>query len=563
MQVAFELADGQEREIVFRLGAASNADAAGQLVQRFRGSAAAREALEAVVGHWRHTLGAVHVETPDAALNVLANGWLVYQTMACRLWARSGYYQSGGAYGFRDQLQDVMALVHAEPSLVRAQIALCASRQFVEGDVQHWWHPPSGRGVRTHCSDDYLWLPLATCRYVLTTGDTAILDETAHFLEGRPVNAEDDSYYDLPGRSDESANVYQHCVRAIEHGLRFGAHGLPLIGSGDWNDGMNLVGRHGKGESVWLAFFLYHVLGEFAKLARLRDDPSFADRCETEALQLRQRSSSTPGMANGIAAPTSTTARRWVPSTNPECQIDSVPQSWSVLSGAGDAERSRRAMDAVDARLVRRDHALIQLLDPPFDTSDLDPGYIRGYVPGVRENGGQYTHARDLDGDGVRGAGRQRARVGIDGDDQPGESRANAGRRCDLQGGALCRRRRRLCARAAHGPRRMDLVHGLGRLDVPARRGVAAGAQAGSGSPSFRAVPARGVEGVHAALPVSRNLLPHHGAATGCGRRRGDSMRRALRSMASRRKATSFFLSTIGGNTGSRYASSPRPWLSK
>ncbi|HEX5863647.1 MAG TPA: glucoamylase family protein, partial [Casimicrobiaceae bacterium] len=250
IQVAFDLVDGQEREIIFRLGAAGNADAAGQLVQRFRGAAVAREALETVVAQWRHTLGAVQVETPDTELNVLTNGWLLYQTIACRLWARSGYYQSGGAYGFRDQLQDVMALVHAEPSLMRAQIALCASRQFVEGDVQHWWHPPSGRGVRTHCSDDYLWLPLATSRYVLATGEMSILDETTHFLEGRPVHPEDDSYYDLPGRSDESASVYQHCVKAILHGLRFGTHGLPLIGSGDWNDGMNLVGRHGKGESV-------------------------------------------------------------------------------------------------------------------------------------------------------------------------------------------------------------------------------------------------------------------------------------------------------------------------
>ena len=392
IQVAFDLADGQERKIIFRLGAASNPDAAGPLIQRFRGTAAAHEALEAVVGHWRHTLGAVQVETPDAALNVLTNGWLVYQTIACRLWARSGYYQSGGAFGFRDQLQDVMALVHAEPSLVRAQIALCASRQFVEGDVQHWWHPPSGRGVRTHCSDDYLWLPLATCRYVLTTGDMSILDETAHFLEGRPVNAEDDSYYDLPGRSDESANVYLHCVRAILHGLRFGTHGLPLIGSGDWNDGMNLVGRHGKGESVWLAFFLCHVLGEFAKVARLRDDASFADRCETETMQLRQRIEENAWDGGWYRRAYFDDGSPLGSMTNPECQIDSVAQSWSVLSGAADIERARRAMNAVYARLVRRDHALIQLLDPPFDTSDLDPGYIRGYVPGVRENGGQYTH---------------------------------------------------------------------------------------------------------------------------------------------------------------------------
>jgi len=392
LQFAFDLAPGQQRETVFRLGAASNANAAALLTQRFRGPGAAREALEAVVHHWRHTLTAVQVETPDAALNVLTNGWLVYQTLACRLWARSGYYQSGGAYGFRDQLQDVMALVHAEPSLMRAQVALCASRQFIEGDVQHWWHPPSGRGVRTHCSDDYLWLPLATCRYVLTTGDLSILDETTHFLEGRPVNPEDDSYYDLPGASDESASVYQHCVRAILHGLRFGTHGLPLIGSGDWNDGMNLVGRHGKGESVWLAFFLCHVLQEFAKVARLRDDSSFADRCEREAEQLRQRIEQNAWDGEWYRRAYFDDGSPLGSMANPECQIDSVSQSWSVLSGAGDAERSRRAMNAVYARLVRRDHALIQLLDPPFDTSDLDPGYIRGYVPGVRENGGQYTH---------------------------------------------------------------------------------------------------------------------------------------------------------------------------
>ena len=393
LRVRLDLAPEQTQVLVFVLGAGKTLNEARDLVHKSQQPGTAAIALEAVHEFWKRTLGALQVKTPDAAINTLANGWLLYQVIASRLWARTAFYQSSGAFGFRDQLQDVMSLCHAAPALVREHLLRAASRQFVEGDVQHWWHPPSGKGIRTRCSDDFLWLPLATCRYVEVTGDAAVLDARCHFLDSRPLNDSEVSNYELPKVSGELASLYEHCVRAIRRCPTRGIHGLPLMGSGDWNDGMNLVGAEGKGESVWMAFFLVTVLKQFAPLARSRGDTDFAEHCDKEAKRLCERIEESGWDGAWYR-------RAWFDDgsvlgsdANAECQIDSIAQSWSVLSGAASADRARQAMKSLGERLVNRDIGIVKLLAPPFDNSNPSPGYIQGYVPGVRENGGQYTHA--------------------------------------------------------------------------------------------------------------------------------------------------------------------------
>ncbi|HEX5959800.1 MAG TPA: glucoamylase family protein [Rhodanobacteraceae bacterium] len=392
-RAAFELAPGGEVEVLVLLGAAAGTAEARALVQAFDDGDAAHAELERVCSDWRATLSQLHVRTPDASTNLLVNGWLPYQVLASRIFARSGYYQSGGAWGFRDQLQDAMAVMHARPDLARAQLLRCARHQFREGDVQHWWHPPTGKGVRTRISDDLLWLPWCTAEYVRVSGDAAVLDEVEPFIEGRALATDEESVYEDVRVCGERASLYEHCLRAIRHALRFGVHGLPLIGGGDWNDGMNRLGIHGHGESVWLGMFLVDVLERVAPLAGARGDATAAANLADTAAEIRSmlerhawdgdwylRAWNDDGVAIGSAR-------------SEECRIDSLPQSWSVLANLGDPARSGRALDAVLAHLVDEDAGIVKLFDPPFDRTPLDPGYIKGYVPGVRENGGQYTHA--------------------------------------------------------------------------------------------------------------------------------------------------------------------------
>ncbi len=379
-------------EVVFFLGDAASAQDARALIARYR-KADLNEVLSEVRRHWDNVLGAVQVKTPDRAMDIMLNGWLLYQTLVCRIWARSGFYQASGAYGFRDQLQDGMALVATQPAMTREHLLRAAARQFIEGDVQHWWLPHSGQGVRTRISDDRAWLAYAVAQYVRATSDAAVLDEVIPFLEGQLLQAEEHDSFFHPTLSDDVGTLYEHCARALDASLKVGVHGLPLIGTGDWNDGMNRVGELGRGESVWLGWFLYAALGAFAPLADARGDTTHAELWRTHAGTLQDA-------LEREAWDGAWYRRAWFDDGTPlgsaaddECRIDSISQSWAVISGAGDTGRAALAMGAVERELIRNRDSLALLFTPPFDRTALDPGYIKGYPPGLRENGGQYTHA--------------------------------------------------------------------------------------------------------------------------------------------------------------------------
>jgi len=393
IQVKVTLKPNEKKDIIFLLGMASQIEEVNEITKKFTIAENARESLNEVKAFWKNKLAIVKVDTPTISMNLMLDGWLEYQVISCRLWARSGFYQAGGAFGFRDQLQDCLSVAHLWPEISRSQILLHAKHQFIQGDVQHWWHEPLGKGTRTRFSDDRLWLPYVTAEYIRISGDRQILEEELSFLEDQELAEFEDERYGMPRVSDTKASLYNHCIRAIEISLKFGEHGLPLMGSGDWNDGMNTVGNKSMGESVWLGWFLISNLDLFIPLCREIGDHKLADKYTNRREKIREAIEKNGWDGNWYRRAYFDNGEPLGSSENSECKIDSIAQSWSVISGAGNPERTLQAMDSLEEYLICRKDGLIKLLTPPFDKGGLEPGYIKGYIPGVRENGGQYSHA--------------------------------------------------------------------------------------------------------------------------------------------------------------------------
>ncbi len=393
MQANLHLGLGEEKEIVFVLAMYPDSYDFCSKVDMYKDINYSRNALEQVKAFWQDKLGTIRVSTPDQITDIILNGWLMYQTLSCRIWARSAFYQSGGALGFRDQLQDCLAVLKVWPEITRNQIILHAGHQFTEGDVQHWWHEPSGKGTRTKFSDDLLWLPYTVAEYIEATEDYELLEVMSVFREDEPLKEFEDERYSIPAVSAMSSSIYDHCIRAIDRSLRFGEHGLPLMGSGDWNDGMNNVGSHGNGESVWLGWFLYSVLQKFSDICLRMNDSGRAEDYRITSVKIKTAIEESAWDGNWYKRAFFDNGTPLGSVQNSECKIDSIAQSWAVISGAGNEQRANQAMNSLENYLVMREEGIIKLLTPPFDEGDLQPGYIKGYVPGVRENGGQYTHA--------------------------------------------------------------------------------------------------------------------------------------------------------------------------
>lgn len=393
IQDVIDLKVDEEVTLVVMLGQGKNEVEVKEISAKYKSIKGVDDALAKVRQYWEKSLTAIKVTTPDLSMDIMLNGWLLYQTIACRMWARAALYQVGGAFGFRDQLQDSMAVAYIKPELTRKQILYHSEHQFIEGDVQHWWHPGTDNGIRTKFSDDLLWMPYVTADYIQATGDTSILHEQTAYISEECLKENEDERYNKPCLSEEKTSLYVHCIRAIEHSLKFGQHGLPLMGSGDWNDGMNTVGNKGKGESVWLGWFLYSILESFAPICRMMNEAYRAERYINIATEIKKSIEENAWDGSWYRRAYFDNGIPLGSAENTECKIDSIAQSWAVISGAGNKERINAAFESLEHYLINREMGIIMLLTPPFDEDNLKPGYIKSYIPGVRENGGQYTHA--------------------------------------------------------------------------------------------------------------------------------------------------------------------------